>query len=205
MNAKSVLVGVIVGGIAVSVAIALASIPDSGGVVHACYLNSNSPNKSIKLLDTAKAATCPRGWLPLDWNETGPAGPQGPSDLWNVFSGAGLPQFTETQVARLTLPAGRYLVSAHVSVTNYAVSAPLTCHLYVNYNGSFSNSIDQVSEVLGASGSAGSVVDFPLQGSVFYTAPGYAIVTCEEDQNKLVGDPAGASATLDAIAVATIH
>jgi hypothetical protein len=187
------------------VAIALASIPDSGGVVHACYQNSKSGIKSIKLLDTAKSPSCPNGWLPLDWNQTGPTGPQGPSDLWNVFSGAALPQFVETQVARLTLPAGRYFVSAHVSVTNYAAAAPLSCHLYVNYNGSFSNPIDQASEFLGASGSAGSIVDFPLQGSVLYTAPGYAIVTCEEDQNRPAGDPAGASAILDAIAVATIH
>src|SRR5262249_23643591 len=102
---------------------------------------------------------------------------------------------------------GNYLVSAHVSVTNFAgADAPVICHLYVNYDDSLSNPIDTVSENVAVTSAAGHIVDFPLQGSVLYTKAGFAVVGCEEKQNRSgSGDPGAASATLDAIQVAAIH
>ena len=133
-------------------------------------------------------------------------GPRGPSDVWNVHSVAGLRGFTETRVATLNLPAGQYLVSAHVNVTNYANGdVPVGCRLYVNYNNSLSDKIDETVEDIAAAASAGHVVDFPLQGTVYYTQAGYAIVACTENQNVPSGNAAGAGATLDAIAVSALH
>jgi len=68
--------------------IAVASIPDSGGVIHGCYSKANG---TLKVIDSAKVAACPSGAASLRWNQTGPqgatgargaqgpAGPQGPA------------------------------------------------------------------------------------------------------------------------------
>lgn len=48
------------------------SIPDSGGVIHACYSNSNG---SVRLVDSA--ANCKNNETAITWNQTGAAGPQG--------------------------------------------------------------------------------------------------------------------------------
>ena len=54
MSVRSLAVGIVVGAsIATAVGIAYAAIPDSNGVVHACYQNVSSANKPVKLLDTS--------------------------------------------------------------------------------------------------------------------------------------------------------
>ena len=63
MRGKGLLVGCVIGAVVASaVGVAYAAIPDGGGVVHACYQNVTSANKPVKLLDTAKTATCPSEW-----------------------------------------------------------------------------------------------------------------------------------------------
>jgi len=54
--------------------VALASIPDQNGVIHACYRNSNG---QLRVIDNA-TQTCSSGETALTWNQTGPAGLQGP-------------------------------------------------------------------------------------------------------------------------------
>jgi hypothetical protein len=196
--------------------LAWASIPNSKtGVISACYKTGTPNQGALRVIDSQAGAKCASGEKALGWNQIGPRGPQGtpgstgargPSDLWNVFAGAKLPGFTQTNVAQLTLPAGRYLVSAHVSVTNFTTNAgPLQCWLYVNYNDSFSNPIDSASEQLAAVNNTAYETNFPLQGSVYYTSAGYAIVACKWSQNSSTSTVPGASATLNAIAVTTIH
>jgi hypothetical protein len=58
---------------------ALASIPDSGGVIHGCYKpQGNGSNSPLGVIDTALSnGKCPNGDTELTWNQTGPQGPQG--------------------------------------------------------------------------------------------------------------------------------
>jgi hypothetical protein len=80
MSIRSLVVGAVLGAaVAAATGVALASIPDSGGVVHACWQNVTSATKPVKLLDTAKSTQCPTGWSAVAWNKTGPQGAPGVS------------------------------------------------------------------------------------------------------------------------------
>lgn len=59
-------------------AIASASIPDSSGVIHACY-QSPPPvhGANLQIIDTGAGGSCGGGMVPLTWNQTGPQGPVG--------------------------------------------------------------------------------------------------------------------------------
>jgi hypothetical protein len=78
MSIRSLAAGVMIGAsITAAVGIAYAAIPDSNGVVHACYQNVSGASKPVKLLDTGKATTCPSGWKAVSWNQKGVQGPPG--------------------------------------------------------------------------------------------------------------------------------
>jgi hypothetical protein len=49
-------------------AVALASIPDSSGVIHGCRKNSDG---SLRVIDTDAGQTCPKGYTTLDWRQNG--------------------------------------------------------------------------------------------------------------------------------------
>lgn len=118
-------------GIAVSVAgvssiIALASIPDSSGVIHGCY-QKNVGN--LRVIDTATAA-CRPSEIPIAWSQTGPAGPagpqgpqgaqgpqgtQGPQGPSGLSHGYFADSFTLPSYLK-GLPNGYYLVSVTVDV-----------------------------------------------------------------------------------------
>jgi hypothetical protein len=54
---------------------AIAGPVDGSGVIHACY----DTGGNLKVIDAS--ATCPKGYTPLNWSQTGPqgaTGPQGP-------------------------------------------------------------------------------------------------------------------------------
>src|SRR3954465_2970355 len=75
MRGRDLVAGAVLGAVVASaVGVAYAAIPDGGGVVHACFQNVTSANKPVKLLDTAKTATCPSGWKAVSWNQTGQRG-----------------------------------------------------------------------------------------------------------------------------------
>ena len=52
---------------------ALASIPDSAGVIHGC-LNKKG---AVSVIHSDNGQTCPSGSAALNWNQTGPQGAQG--------------------------------------------------------------------------------------------------------------------------------
>ena len=58
--------------------IASAAIPDSGGVIHACY-QSPPPQHgaNLQVIDTGNGGSCGGGMVALTWNQTGPQGPAG--------------------------------------------------------------------------------------------------------------------------------
>ena len=66
-------VAVVVGGAA---GVAYASIPDEGGVIHACYANKDGV---LRIIDPEMGATCTSKETPVSWSQAGPAGPPGPS------------------------------------------------------------------------------------------------------------------------------
>ena len=68
----AVLAGLMAGGIA------YASIPDSNGVVHACYQKNSGSVHVIGTNPTVGGGACGSNELALDWNQTGPSGPSGP-------------------------------------------------------------------------------------------------------------------------------
>jgi hypothetical protein len=106
---KRALVGL---GLAVALAlgatgIALASIPDAEGVIHGCIKNSTG---ELKVIDDA-IRSCPGGHTPLNWNQTGPAGPPG--------SGTGYEAVTvviSNSVETLSsCPEGKFLVERYMT------------------------------------------------------------------------------------------
>lgn len=54
--------------------VAVASIPDSSGVIHGCRKNSDG---SVRVIDSDLGQTCASGWTALNWSQTGPQGPAG--------------------------------------------------------------------------------------------------------------------------------
>jgi hypothetical protein len=119
------------GAIALSVAlgggaIAYASIPDSGGVIHGCY-QMNVGN--LRVIDSA-TESCRPSEVPLNWSQTGPqgaqgpAGPQGaqgpqgptgPSGLSHAYTSTGSTISTVAAVLG-PVPAGNFVISATAEV-----------------------------------------------------------------------------------------
>jgi hypothetical protein len=68
--------GAALGGLLVLLAAgaAIASIPDSTGVINGCY---NKVNGNLRVIDAA-SQTCRPDETAIFWSQTGPAGPQGP-------------------------------------------------------------------------------------------------------------------------------
>lgn len=52
---------------------AIAAIPDSGGVIHACYKR----NGAVRIIDPSAGDTCAQPETSLAWNQRGPAGERG--------------------------------------------------------------------------------------------------------------------------------
>jgi hypothetical protein len=52
--------------------VAFATIPDSQGTIHGCYLKANG---SLRVAESA--SDCRSSELPIQWNQTGPTGPTG--------------------------------------------------------------------------------------------------------------------------------
>jgi hypothetical protein len=54
-----------------------ASVPDSQGVIHACYHAGGEERSPLFLIDTSKGEQCQHNEQQITWNQTGTAGPQG--------------------------------------------------------------------------------------------------------------------------------
>jgi hypothetical protein len=51
--------------------VAYATIPDSGGVIHGCYLKRTG---SLRVIDPSRGERCTRAETSIPWNQTGPRG-----------------------------------------------------------------------------------------------------------------------------------
>jgi hypothetical protein len=59
---------------------AVAAIPDSGGVIHACYkIPVPAHGSPLNVIDSEAGGSCASGSTAVTWNQAGPQGPQGPA------------------------------------------------------------------------------------------------------------------------------
>jgi len=125
--------------------IAYATIPDSSGVIHACYKvdpkGNLDNNATLRLIDPSTTkpdtASCKNNEQALDWNQTGPqgqtgptgatgaTGPTGPSDVYSVDGYgqgqkgiSGIPTNPTDLATTPSLPAGSYFVQSEVEIEN---------------------------------------------------------------------------------------
>jgi hypothetical protein len=101
--------------------VAYSAIPDPMGVIHGCYANMRG---AVRIIDSA--ASCDASETALNWSQQGPAGATGPAGAQGPEGPPGQPPaFTKSvtkvtvpdnvgfvEVARLDVPAGRYVVIA---------------------------------------------------------------------------------------------
>lgn len=124
------LLAVAAGGAVFGIAAAVqASIPDSNGVIHACYSKSAAPGSqpgALRVIDTALGQTCQISEGAVSWSQIGPTGargstgargPTGPSDSYTNYRSAPfviVDGGSEKTILTLTLPTGRYTLSASI-------------------------------------------------------------------------------------------
>lgn len=101
--------------------VAYSAIPDPMGVIHGCYTNQG---RTLRVIDSAES--CLGSETALNWSQQGPAGPAGAQGPEGPQGPPGQPPaFTKSvikatvpdnvgfvEVARLNVPAGRYVVIA---------------------------------------------------------------------------------------------
>lgn len=120
--------------------VAYANIPDSGGVIHACY---DAGNGTLRVIDTEAGETCRPQETALSWNQEGPQGPEGPSGpegppgpsdgyVKSLRGGTGIEVNGTVNVLSLSLPAGDYILSTTALVQrNQAGISTVICDLRV--------------------------------------------------------------------------
>jgi hypothetical protein len=72
---RKLFIGIAIGVVLGGAGVALASIPDASGVIHACR---NTKDGSLRVIDSDAGQTCGKDEVALAWNQTGPQGPAGP-------------------------------------------------------------------------------------------------------------------------------
>jgi hypothetical protein len=154
--------------------VAYSAIPDAGGVIHGCYANTRG---AVRVIDSA--ASCDPGETALNWSQQGPAGPTGATGPQGPEGPPGQPPaFTKSvakvsvddnigfvEVARLDVPAGRYVIIAKtVALAPGSKSFGLTiggCWLRVGVAGTNGQlAVEQASDFSSASLVTGAGVGF---------------------------------------------
>jgi len=96
---------------------AVASIPDSSGLVHGCYKTTAAKNgtHALYVINAATTSACPSGYTSLNWNVNGPNG-------YSVQASDVHLNDSYTELASLTLPAGSYVLNANAWLENTSPS-----------------------------------------------------------------------------------
>jgi hypothetical protein len=182
----TVFIAAVVGG----TSIALASIPDSHGVIHGCYQTTGTAH-NLKVVNNRVTAHCPRGYTSLNWSQTGPKGSSGLSHGYSTESidGHTLSSSSNTTVvATAKLPAGSYIVDATVSFTAVTGENIVQCFL-TNAPGNASG---------GTVSANNGLTTIPLTAGVTLTAPATIAVQCS-------GSGATTGENISAIAVNALN
>ena len=148
--------------------IAWATIPDSNGVIHACYKDSNG---DLRVVDTA--GDCRRHETPLDLG--------GPSHGYAVSNDGDVNFSSPTSVSilKLGLPAGTFLVHAKTNVFNRPASDAVFVPCDLRLAGT-TTMLDEDRVVLEEQVTTGEANEatLPLQAAVTLSAPGVVFVEC---------------------------
>jgi hypothetical protein len=88
--------------------VAVASVPDANGVIHACVKTTDG---SIRIMDASTTVTCPKGYAPLDWEAAPRPGTlygfhHAPGQTFDVLVGEKPQTFT------VECPNGEVMISA---------------------------------------------------------------------------------------------
>ena len=167
---------------AVAGGVAAASIPDSGGVIHACYLRNTG---ALRIADTA---TCSSKETALSWNQVGPAG-FSTAYIARSSSAHALGTTAVTVVTR-NLPAGLYAVFAKVNIQSFDNSPQ-------NYDCSLSTGEEAYTRIPGFDGNDWYNQVLVLQDLLTLNAAGSVSMTCtgfngQADDAKITAIKVGA-------------
>jgi hypothetical protein len=199
--------------------IAYAAIPDSNGVIHACYLKAagGQPQGSLRVIDTAKSQTCKATETALNFNQTGPQGapgaagapgpkgaagpkgatgakgPAGVNDAWwsSQLNMAPVPSGGSDQLPMFAsnLVAGSYLLNVTAALSSFSASGEIDC--------SVGGADEQVIQLFTSSGFA----DEPSLGELTVTTPENPQIVCSNP----TGGPADVQIYASATRVADLH
>jgi len=170
----------VAGAIGGAAAIADAAIPDSSGIIRACYQNNNG---SLRVVDTP--TTCKNNETALQWGQTGPQGPQGvigpvgpqgsqgiqgpvgesPTDLYASYNDIDVtgdgPTSSNEIVGLSNLAPGTYLVNATIQVQELHCTFCGDPVVHCNFGGVVGGLINDYTVVFGEHAYDAQVV-FPL-------------------------------------------
>jgi hypothetical protein len=162
----------VVGALLVAGGIAYATIPDASGVIHGCYKINQG---TLRIIDTGTAQTCSSSETPLNWSQTGPQGPTGPSDVYSVDGyDAGFknlaPANAWVDLATTSLPAGSYSVQAEAEANS-------TLSISTDYFCDLADSSSNEYQMTRAT-SSGDWVTIPVQAVVTLASPDAISLRC---------------------------
>jgi hypothetical protein len=211
----------IAGALLVAGGIAYATIPDSSGVIHACYKvdpkGNLDNNATLRLIDPSATkppdtSACKNNEKALDWNAqgiqgpqgaTGPQGPTGPSDVYSVdgygqgVKGISPSSTVVTDLATTSmLPTGSYFVQSEVEIRN---SQPVYSEYFCDLVDSSSNVYQEARVDADANT---TWVTVPVQAVVTLASPDTISFQCSS--NSSYGSDAF-NWQLAAIKIGTVH
>ena len=182
------------------VSVVYGSIPDSAGIIHACY----KINGQLRLIDPGTSNCDPSETL-LAWNQTGPQGPVGPQgppgpqseltafggslDLGDNEGVANDPNADAGTVGRLLLPAGKYAIFAKINIKFDELNSDIeqaVCSLIAgdDFDSGFRSSINAGGNTMGV---------ISLMTLHEFAADGYAEMACWDFGHDDLADMADAS------------
>ena len=100
---------------------AFATIPDSNGVIHACYKNGGQ----LRVIDP-DSASCGSNETALSWNVQGPPGPPGPPGATGleVIEAESATSSETLQIATAICPAGKTVIGGGGVASPQSVATP---------------------------------------------------------------------------------
>jgi hypothetical protein len=171
--------------------IAWATIPDSNGVIHACYKDGNG---DLRVVDTA--GDCRRHETPLDLG--------GPSHGYAVANPGDVPFSSPTSVSilKLGLPAGTFLVHAKTNLFNLPGSDAVFVPCDLRLAGT-TTMLDQIHVILeeDVTTREASQANVPLQAAVTLGAPGVLHLECAAVTRRTASSVDARFTQIDAVPV----
>jgi hypothetical protein len=197
--------------------IAYAAIPDSGGVIHACYLKAAGaqPQGALRVIDNGQGQVCKTTETALSFNQkgqkgaagaTGPAGPKGAAGPKGSAGPAGVNDaWWSSQLNLLSIPsngssqlpmfqsnlvAGTYLINVTGVIDGFSAGAPGEVDCTVD------GADEQVIQLV-----TSEDTDVPSLGELTVTTPENPQISCD----NLTGGTVDVQAYASATRVADLH